>query len=150
MFFSRIAFALVLVEILILVALIGEIGFFAVFGLWAVSAVAGIWLIQEQGMATMRRAQESFQRGTMPVGEMFESLCLFGAGLLLIMPGFVSDAFALALLVPACRNLLRGRGPKTFGFKEGPARGYDDAVIDGVYERVPERSEQITAKNPEN
>lgn len=150
MFFSRITFALVLIEIFTLFVIIGEIGFFAVLGLWALSAVAGMWLIQEQGIATMRRAQESLNRGAFPVGEMFGSFCLFGAGLLLIMPGFISDALAIALLVPAFRNLLRTRGAKTFGFKEDSMRAQDDGVIDGVYERVPERNEQIPAKNTEN
>lgn len=152
MFFSRIAFALVLIEMLVLFAVIGEIGFFAAFGLWALSAVIGVWLIQEQGLATMRRAQESFNRGVLPMGDMFESLCLLGAGLLLIMPGFVSDVVAAALLVPSFRNLARRRGAKIFGLKEQqqPQPTYDDGVIDGVYERVPERNERISPKNLEN
>lgn len=150
MFFWRIVFALVLVEIFILAALIGEIGFFAVFGLWLVTAFFGGWLMQEQGMATLNRAQASLNRGALPVGELFEGLCVFGAGALLIMPGFVSDLVAFALLVPSFRNLLRIRGAKSFGLKEENIRAADDGVIDGVYERVSERPEQIVAKSPEN
>lgn len=153
MFFWRIVFALILVEIfalIALIALIGEIGFFAVFGLWLVSAFFGGWLMQEQGMATLNRAQASLNRGTLPMGDLFEGLCVFGAGALLIMPGFISDIVALALLVPSFRNLVRTRGAKTFGLKEENMRASDDGVIDGVYERVPERTEQIMAKNPEN
>ncbi len=150
MFFGRIALALAVVEIITFAAIIGEIGFWTTLGLWVLSALVGAWLMQEQGMATFKRAQASFERGQFPVDEMFESLCLFAAGALLILPGFVSDVFAFALLVPSFRNLLRSRGAKTFGLKEAPVRAYEDGVIDGVYERVPERTEQIPPKNPEN
>lgn len=150
MFFSRIAFALFLIEMFTLFLIVGEIGFFPAFGLWALSAFAGIWLIQEQGIATMKRAQESLHRGALPVGEMFESFCLLGAGLLLIMPGFVSDLLAIAFLIPAFRNIVRTRGAKTFGLRDAPTRTYDDGVIDGVYERVPERPEQISPRSIDN
>lgn len=150
MFFGRIALVLMVIEIFVLVAIIGEIGFFATLGLWLISALIGGWLMQEQGMSTLKRAQASFERGMLPVDELFESLCLFGAGALFIMPGFVSDFFAFALLVPSFRNLLRSRGGKTFGLKDAPLRPQEDGVIDGVYERVPERTEQIPPRTHEN
>jgi UPF0716 protein FxsA len=150
MFFSRIAFALLLVEAFGLFVIIGEIGLLATLGLWALSAVIGMWLIQEQGVATFGRVQAALSRGEIPVGEMYESLCGFGAGLLLIMPGFVSDILAIALLIPAFRNFLRMRSTPAAGFKPHSSRTYDDGVIDGVYERVPERVEQISPKTPEN
>jgi len=150
MFFWRIAFALVLLEIVVLAVVIGEIGFFAALGLWVLSAFIGSWLIQEQGFGTLRRAQASFEKNIFPAGEIFESFCIFAAGLLLIMPGFVSDVVAFALLVPSFRNLLRQRGGAAFGLHEENIRASDDGVIDGVYERVPERTEQISPKSPEN
>lgn len=150
MFFGRIAFALMVAEIITFALIIGEIGFWTTLGLWLLGALIGGWLMQDQGMATIKRAQASFERGLFPVDEMFESLCLFAAGALLILPGFVSDLFAFALLVPSFRNLLRSRGAKTFGLKEQAARPYEDGIIDGVYERVPERTEQISPKNTEN
>lgn len=149
MFFGRIALALAIVEMIAFAVIIGEIGFWATLGLWALSALIGGWLMQEQGMATFKRAQAAFERGILPMDELFESLCLFAAGALLILPGFVSDVFAFALLVPSFRNLLRSRGGKSFGLKDPPAPAYEDGVIDGVYERVPERTEQIPPKNPE-
>lgn len=150
MLFQRIGFALVLLEILVLAAVIGEIGFFAALGLWLLTAFIGGWLIQEQGFGTLRRAQAAFERNVFPAAEIFEGFCIFAAGLLLIMPGFVSDVLAFALLVPAFRNLLRRRGGSAFGLREETMRSPDDGVIDGVYERVPERTGQIAPKTPEN
>ena len=150
MFLGRIAFVLAVVEILVFAAIIGEIGFFATMGLWMLAAIIGGWLMQAQGMATLKRAQSSFDRGVVPMDEIFQSLCLFAASALLILPGFVSDLIAFALLVPSFRNLLRSHGAKTFGLQEETLRPYEDGVIDGVYERVPERAERIDVKDPEN
>jgi UPF0716 protein FxsA len=148
MFFWKALPALILVEILVFAAVIGEIGFFATLGLWLLSAMIGGWLVNEQGLATLTRAQASFEKGVLPVGEIFDSLCLFAAGALLILPGFVSDVFAFAILVPGIRTILRTRGAPKFGLKEENLRPRDDSVIDGVYERVPERTEQIGSNNP--
>ena len=150
MFFWRIALALVVLEIIVMGVVIDNIGFFPTLGLWVLSAMIGGWLVQEQGMATMTRAQASFDRGVLPMGEMFESLCLFAAGALFILPGFVSDAIAFALLIPFVRNLLRTKGATKFGLREENLRPRDDGVIDGVYERVPEQNERIAPKSPEN
>ena len=38
---------------------------------------------------------------------MFDGLCLLIAGVLFIIPGFVSDAIGLALVLPPVRTLLR-------------------------------------------
>jgi UPF0716 family protein affecting phage T7 exclusion len=149
MFFSRIALALFLAEVFGLFVVVGEIGFFATLGLWALSAVIGVWLIRRQGMTTFGRAQAAFSRGEIPVGEMYEGLCIFGAGLLLIMPGFVSDLLAVALFIPSFRNFLRIRTAPAAGFKAQATHTYDGDVIDGVYERVPERMDQIPPKTPE-
>lgn len=150
MFFWRAALALVLLEIVVFAAVIGEIGFFAALGLWLLSVMIGGWLMQEQGLGVMARAQAAFDRGAVPVGELFESFCLFAAGALFILPGFVSDIIAFALLVPALRNVLRVKGAGYFGMKEADMRPYDDGVIDGVYERVQEKPGQIPPKSPEN
>lgn len=150
MFFWRIGGALALLEIVVLAMVIGEIGFFATLGLWLLTVFIGGWLIQEQGLETLRRAQASFERNIFPGAEIFEGFCVFAAGLLLIIPGFVSDIAAAALLAPSFRNLLRRRGGKTFGLREEDKPAHDDGVIDGVYERVPERTEQIAPKTPEN
>jgi UPF0716 protein FxsA len=149
MLFRRIGFALVLLEIVSLAAVVGGIGFFAAMGLWFLTAFIGGWLIQEQGFETLRRAQASFERNVFPAAEIFESFCVFAAGLLLIMPGFVSDILAFALLVPSFRNLLRRRGGSAFGLREETMRARDDGVIDGVYERVPEHAVQIAPESPE-
>jgi UPF0716 protein FxsA len=148
--FWKVLPVLILVEILVFVAVIGEIGFFSTLGLWLLSAMIGGWLVNKQGLAALTRAQASFEKGVLPMEEIFNSLCLFAAGALLILPGFVSDLFAFAILVPGIRSMLRIKGAPKFGLKEENLRPRDDRVIDGVYERVPERTEQISPKTYDN
>src|SRR3546814_13232743 len=66
-------------------------------------------LIRTQGLRTWMQARASLDRGEMPVRELFDGLCLFAAGILLMTPGFFTDALALLLLLPPLRHLLAER-----------------------------------------
>jgi hypothetical protein len=52
--------------------------------------------------------QATLSRGQVPLAEVFDGVCLFASGLLLITPGFVTDAVGGVLLVPWFRLWLRG------------------------------------------
>ena len=136
MFFWQAGFGLVILEIITFGLVIGEIGFFATLALWICTAMLGGWLVREQGVATLIRTQASFDRGIVPVDDLFDSLCLFIAGALFILPGFISDGMAFMLLIPPFRTLLRTHLPKRFGLKEDAFKSHDDGVIDGDYVRV--------------
>jgi len=138
MFFPLAALTLIVLEILVFAAVIDSIGFFGALGLWVLSVMAGGFLIRAQGLLTLTRAQAAFERGLFPVDALFESLCLLAAGALFVFPGFVSDILAIALLLPAFRNIFRERGADLFGMEKGRAASAGDGIIEGVYERVPD------------
>ena len=71
------------------------------------SAVLGLSLLRSQGLATARRVQGCLNRGEMPVAEVFDGACLAIAGMLLILPGYLSDCLAFPLFLPPVRMLLR-------------------------------------------
>jgi UPF0716 protein FxsA len=68
------------------------------------SAVAGIWLVRLQGFATATRVQAMIARGESPALGMLEGLALLAAGVLLIIPGFLTDIAAFVLLIPPLRR----------------------------------------------
>ena len=138
MFLLRAGLLLVIAEILLFIAVAGALGFFTAAGLLMLSALAGGFLVRAQGLNTLMRAQQSFDRGAMPVDTIFESLCLLIAGILFILPGFVSDIIAFALLFPIVRKAVKERSAVKFGFGEEAFRPRDDGVIDGTYEVVEE------------
>ena len=89
------------------------------FGLWPtlgliiLTAIFGTALLRYQGLKTLHRVQESLNHGEMPIGEVFNGLCLLVAGALLLTPGFLTDGFGFALFVPGIRQAI-GSGLVTF------------------------------------
>ena len=83
-------------------------------GLWPtlatiiLTAFIGTALLRHQGLATLRRVQDTMNAGKPPVAELFDGMCLVVAGLLLLTPGFVTDAVGFLLFVPPLRTLLLG------------------------------------------
>ena len=68
--------------------------------LWLLGAtLLGMSLIARGGARTLRRAQASLQRGELPTADLFEGLIGAVAGVLLILPGFITDALAVILLI---------------------------------------------------
>jgi UPF0716 protein FxsA len=65
---------------------------------------AGAWLARLQGMQTMIRVRSSLQQGIMPTEELMDALLIFMAGIVLLTPGFITDAAGLLLLIPETRN----------------------------------------------
>lgn len=67
----------------------------------------GVWLVRHQGFGILRRIQLELSQGRIPAAEVMDgALVLFG-GVLLIIPGFLSDALALLFLIPASRAVIK-------------------------------------------
>lgn len=67
------------------------------------TALLGASVFRFNGVQTWRRAEEAMQRGEPPVAEMFAGVLLFGAAVLLMLPGFITDFAGALLLVPPLR-----------------------------------------------
>lgn len=107
MIFLIILLFLPLIEIALFAQVGGEIGALNTVLLCLAAGVAGSLLVQYQGLKTTLSIQQALDRGEMPVQEMFDGICKFMAGILLIIPGFFTDAIALLLLLPPVRLWLR-------------------------------------------
>lgn len=98
----------VLAEIALFIQVGGLIGLGPTLLVVLLSAVLGIALLRHQGLRTLREAEATIRRGEPPLREMIEGLCVVAGGGLLILPGFLSDAVGLLLLVPPLRGWLGG------------------------------------------
>lgn len=140
--------------ILILLFPIAEIFAFAEIGaliggvqtvLWVIiAAIAGVILLRLHGIATMRRVQAAMMQGELPAREMFDGAVLFLAAILLIIPGFISDAIALLLFLPPVRwLLLRMVIHQTMPFPQGHDPHFRRSdTIEGEFQREEEREEK--------
>ena len=99
-----------LVEIWVMIEVGEEIGALSTIALIVGTAVLGALLFRIQGVATLARVQDSLDRGEPPVGELLSGLGLLIAGIMLLLPGFVTDVLGLLLFIPPIRRLLVGAG----------------------------------------
>jgi UPF0716 protein FxsA len=93
-----------LLEIALFIKVGGWIGLGPTLALIVLSAVVGAWMVRQQGVSVLLRAQRQLAEGSLPVLQAFEGLCLAIAGVLLLLPGFFTDAIGALLLVPAIRR----------------------------------------------
>lgn len=98
--------ALPIAEIAIFIEIGDEIGLFATLAATVLTAVGGTLLVRTQGLATVRKVQQSLDNGEMPLRPVFDGACQLFAGALLLTPGFLTDALGLLLFVPPVRTLL--------------------------------------------
>lgn len=102
------AFTLIPVaEIYLLIKIGGRIGALNTVVLVVATAFAGAYLARLQGTQTMVRVRTSLQQGIMPTDELVDALLIFAAGIVLLTPGFVTDAFGLLLLIPETRAVFK-------------------------------------------
>ncbi len=95
-----------IVEIALLIQLGGLIGLWPTLFIVVATAFIGSWLLRSQGWNVFNRAQIALAAGEFPAHELFDGLCLIVAGVLLLTPGFATDALGLVLFVPGLRLIL--------------------------------------------
>lgn len=95
-----------IVEIYLLIKVGSIIGAFPTIFLVVFTAVLGAALLRHQGLSTLRQAQESMARGTLPAVAVLEGVVLLICGALLLTPGFFTDTLGFLGLIPPLRRAL--------------------------------------------
>lgn len=93
-----------IIEITLIIQLGAWLGVGWTIALILFTAVVGAGLVKQQGVAVIASAQHQWQQGQVPAKTMVEGLALALAGLMLLTPGFMTDAIGLALLFPPWRQ----------------------------------------------
>jgi UPF0716 protein FxsA len=70
-------------------------------------AVGGIWLVKAEGLGVLRRVQRQLEAGELPAADVVDGLLILAAGVLMLVPGFVTAAVGLLLLIPFTRRPVR-------------------------------------------
>ncbi len=97
------AVALVAAEVFVLVQVVHLVGVAPTVALLIVVPFLGIRLVGRQGWTVIRRVQSQVAERQMPGAALIDGLFLVLAGALLIVPGFITDAVGLLLLLPPVR-----------------------------------------------
>ena len=93
-----------LAEIYVLVSVGQAIGGLSTVLLVVITAFIGSNLLRQQGWSTMAKAQQSMSEGRTPAMEMMEGVVILVSGILLLTPGFLTDALGLLGLMPWSRS----------------------------------------------
>ncbi len=131
-----------LLELAILIKVGTSIGAIATIFIIVFTGVLGALLLRQQGLRNMSRMRQSMNSGELPALPMFESLFVFAAAVLLIIPGFISDTLGLFLLITPLRLWMIRR---IMGLQRFKPPGGDDQppppsrsgthIIDGEFTR---------------
>jgi UPF0716 protein FxsA len=109
--------------------------------LWVIGAmVAGLALLRHTGLQAVGRLRAALAEGREPGHSIIDSACFAAAAILLIIPGFVSDALALILMLPVTRRWLLRRTAAHFETRVYRGTG----VIHGEFTVVPENDRDAT------
>lgn len=104
--FATLFFVVPFIEIWLLVKVGSVIGALPTIILVVATSVLGAYLLRQQGLATMRRFQNTLQSGQLPAKELLEGVILLVGAVLLMTPGFFTDVFGLICLLPFTRQLV--------------------------------------------
>jgi UPF0716 protein FxsA len=96
-----------IVEIYVIIQVGQAIGALWTIALLVADSILGSVLMRAQGRAAWRRFNEAIAAGRVPAREVLDGVLVIFGGALLLTPGFVTDAFGLAFLLPPTRALIR-------------------------------------------
>ena len=96
-----------IVEIAVFMQVVDWIGVLNTLAVMLAISLCGAWMVKRQGVGKLARMRRELDDGRIPTGPMTDGGLLAIAGFLLLIPGFVTDVFGLALLVPAIRGGVR-------------------------------------------
>ena len=100
------------VELFVLIQVGQAIGALPTIGLLVVVSVVGAWLVKREGLGVVRRAQEQVRQGQVPGAELVDGVLILFAGALMLTPGFFTDLFGIALMIPGVRAAIRALASK--------------------------------------
>lgn len=129
--------ALPFAEIYLLIQVGHVIGIWWTLAILVGEAMLGIWLVRREGARAWKALNTAFASGRMPTGELADTALVLVGGILLVMPGLITDVFGLLFLLPFTRPLARkvlaffiARRMNKLGLSTTVIR-YDGTVIEG-------------------
>jgi UPF0716 protein FxsA len=128
-------------ELIALILVAALIGWLATIALFLATSVVGLLLLQRSGRADLARLRQAFAHGGVRAIRLeTPGVASVLGGILLLFPGFITDALGAALFVPALRRWAAGKLAASAAPRSRRGRG--DRVIDlepGEWHRIPDR-----------
>lgn len=98
-----------LIELGVIIAVADWIGVVPTIAALIGMSAFGVWLVKREGIGVMRRTRQAVERGDVPGAELLDGSMVAVAGMLCIVPGFLSGILGLLLLIGPFRRALGDR-----------------------------------------
>jgi UPF0716 protein FxsA len=123
------------VELYVIVLVAQGIGALNTVALLIICSLVGAWLAKRAGFGVLARIRDRVAARQPPTNELIDGGLILLGGLLLLIPGFVSDVFGVLLLIPPTRAIARNVVKRRFrvrvyGVAVPPPRSGREDVID--------------------
>jgi UPF0716 protein FxsA len=131
-----------LIEIALFVVIGGQIGLWATLAWVVLSAVLGVFVMKLAAGRQALAMREGLRAVRDPARLAAGGLMSMLAGVMLILPGFLTDAIGLVLLLPPVQALVgRAIAARVVVARPGQAAGAQADIIDGEFTEVSPRRE---------
>ena len=132
------------IEISLFIEIGSFIGSFNTILLIFTTALIGVYFVRQQGISTYSKLYNQLQNQEAPIQTMFEGLVILISGILLITPGFFTDALGFLGLIPLTRvifiKIVANSVLSRYGMKN---QSSDDGSIEGDFEEVNDDEDKI-------
>lgn len=95
-------------EIWVLILSGNTIGVIPTILLIILTGILGAALAKREGLNAIRTAQLQASQGMVPGSVMLDGICILVGGVVLLTPGFITDACGFFLLIPQTRAIFKG------------------------------------------
>ena len=95
------------IELALLIEIGSNIGVGNTLFIIIFTGVLGAYLARLQGFLILRKIQDDLNRGVMPNDQLMDGLMILVGGVVLLTPGFITDALGFLLLIPWTRMLIK-------------------------------------------
>lgn len=99
--------ALVFAEIAVFIVIGNAIGVFYTLLLIIFTSIAGLLIAKKRGTKSIQDIQKSMQQGQPPAVPVIETFMIFVGGVLLAVPGFITDILGILFVSGITRNLFK-------------------------------------------
>jgi UPF0716 protein FxsA len=121
-----------IIEIYLFIKIGAQIGAITTILLIFVTAIVGVYYAKYEGLNTLKSGFKQLSKNQSPTYEMISGAAIAIAALLLIIPGFATDAFGFLIIFPITRRIIFDKFAKRLKPKESKRNNF----IDGEFEDI--------------
>ena len=121
-----------IIEIYLFIKIGSQIGAINTISLILITAIIGVIYARYEGLNTLRSGFSQLVKNELPAYEMISGAAIAFGALLLIIPGFATDALGFLIIFPLTRKLIFGKISKNFESKKSKKNDF----IEGEFEDI--------------